>query len=85
MPGGVRSRSMAPLKRDPEKAPASNAPQDAVQQRGLREIVRWLARAAARTWVSEQPATDELSGEAGRSSPSAKLSLSSEREDSPLE
>ena len=63
---------MAPLKRDPKKAPASEAPHEAVQERGLGGVVRWLARAAARTWLSEQAPTEESSGKTGGTSPSER-------------
>jgi hypothetical protein len=58
------------LKRDPEKAPGNEAPHEALQQRDLSGVVRWLARAAARAWLAEQPPTEEPSGKTGRSSPS---------------
>ena len=57
---------------DPENLPVTEAPHEGVQRRGLGEIVRWLARAAARAWLSEQPPTEEPSGKKGGTSPSER-------------
>jgi hypothetical protein len=61
----------------------ADAPHQTVLRCGLINLVRSLARAAARAWLTEQLKTDELGEESASGQPRPLRPRQSRREDSP--
>jgi hypothetical protein len=61
----------------------ADTPHQTVTRCGLVQVVRSLARAAVRAWLTEQLKRDELDGEGGRVGPGPLQTPPSEREDGP--